>query len=150
MFDGDNFLSFCGFMEKAISLMMKIARFFANFLGILIPSMSYAFFVVLTQHDENEKWKTCDWSSWGPVKQKLFVMWFLTYLGIFLSHLVELFVIATFDDIVEKKTEPIDKLKDLKKIWPMYNLILILPLIGLQVYVSYKVHNLIFRLCSTQ
>ena len=137
MFEGDNFLNICGVLEKPISLMMKIACFFARFVGTLLPSMSYAFFVALTQYDENEKWNTCDWSSWGPVKQKLFVLWVLTYIGIVFSHIVELSLIGEFNDIVEQKTVSIGQLENLKKIWPRFNLILILPLIVLQAYVSY-------------
>ena len=141
MLDGDNFLNFCGVLEKPISLIMELACFFANFLGICIPSMSFAFFVVITQNEENENWNTCNWSSWGPVKQKLFVIWGLTYMFIFFFAYFDLCVIRDLRDIVEQRTDSIGQVKDLKKIWPMFNLILILPLIGLQVYVSYIVHN---------
>ena len=147
MFDGDNYLNFCGILEKLISIMMKIACFFAIFLGSCIPSMSFAFFVVITEKEEiksDYSGYTCNRSEPQCMFQlQLFFIWGLTYGAIFLSNIVDLFVTTTFNNIVERRMNSIIEVKDLKKIWPMFNLILIVPLIALQAYVSYIVHNLI-------
>ena len=147
MFDGDNFLNFCGILEKAISLMMRIVYFFARFLGMCIPSLSFAFFVAITKTEEiksDYSNHTCNRSEPQCMFiRQLWVIWGLTYSYIILSHIVDLHVTCTFNDIVERKTNSIVELEDLKKIWPMSNLILIFPLIALQAYVSYIVHNLI-------
>ena len=153
MFDGDNYLNFCGILEKLISLMRKIACFFAIFLGICMPLMSFAFFVVITEKEEIKSDYSgfyCNRSEPQCMFQfQLFFIWGLTYGFIFCSHIVDLFVTTEFNNIVERKMNSIVEVEDLKKIWPMFNLILILPLIAVQAYVSYIVHNLIFVLCST-
>ena len=159
MFNGDNFLNFCQVWEKAISLMMKIARLFSEHLAIYIPFITVPFFVVImgffTQKEENDisimsdYWNSCNRSSAcrsyeiGPssepqcmFRQKLYLIICLTQTVILFSHLV---VVNIYYHEEKKLGFAIIRL--------MFNFILI-PLIGLQVYVSYIPKVLFICRCS--
>ena len=126
--------------------MMKIARFIATYMAICIPFMSMPLFFVITDNNEENEisiksdyWNTCNRSSRSPssepqcmFRKYLLDLWIVIYMVIFFPHIVGLIVIFA------------NKLKELKGFaifWLMFNLILIIPLIGLQAYVSYIVHN---------
>ena len=146
MFNGDNFLNFCQVWEKAISLMMKIARLFSEHLAIYIPFITVPFFVVImgffTKNEENDIsimsdfWNSCNRSSAcrsyeiGPSSEPQCMFRLKLYLIFLISQAVILFLHLIVVNIYynEEKKFAIIRL--------MFNLILI-PLIGLQVYVSY-------------
>ena len=150
MFNGNNFLNFCQVWEKSISLMMKKARLFSKHLAICIPLITYPLFVVITKNEENDisimsdYWNSCNRScpaygtgsyEIGPSSEpqcmfrlKLYLIFCLTQTVILFSYLVGFLVNITYN---KQK-----KLKGFAIIRLMFNLILI-PLIGLQAYVSY-------------
>ena len=150
MFNGDNFLNFCQVWEKSISLMMKKARLFSKHLAICIPLITYPLFVVITKTEENDisimsdYWNSCNRScpaygtgsyEIGPSSEpqcmfrlKLYLIFCLTQTVILFSYLVGFLVNIAYNKQKELKGFAIIRL--------MFNLILI-PLIGLQAYVSY-------------
>ena len=156
MFDGDKFWNLSGIWEKSISLrniMMKIALNFTMIVAFFISTLtspiigSVIFYREKITYDRVDGINTC--SLWGPentegsqcrFQMKLSLIFALTTMVICLMHSAGLVFFCLTENKKSMEYFAITVLR--------WNRNLILVLIGPQIYVSYIIQNLCFRLCS--
>ena len=119
MFDGYNFWNICGVWEKFISLFLIFIRKFMGFLTFFLPV-----FLLYLYAGYLEKCKS-------ELPDNVSAWWMIIFMVVLLTHGTG----GVFYGVYLKEC-----MKGFTIGWLRLNLILVLALVGLQVYVSY-VHN---------